>query len=529
MLSDYAKSAPHSPGVYMFKSADGTVLYIGKAKDLRNRISSYFSKTVSDRAQSMLSQASFVEFIVTDNEAEALLLENSLIKQYFPKYNIALKDNEKYTYILITDEDFPRMVLVRKSRSGKIKMKGKVYGPFLSGSAHVLVASALRKIFKIRTCKVGQGKPCLQYHLGFCMGPCAGLVTPQEYATQVEKLKEILSGGKKLESFIEDLKEEMNAASKSKQFERALEIRNAIQSLSSLLEKQKIESRREDDEDYIFFMQDKDRAIIHMFRQSEGVIRDRKRFELPLPVFGSPLPEFLMQFYEAERIPRTIYVQSQIEEKAAIEKFLSEKRGGPVSIVVPLKGDKKKILDLLRKNILLEIRGKADPALVSLKEALSLPHVPKVIECFDISNLYGSSIVGAMVQFVNGKPNKSAYRRFRIKSIDQQDDFAALREIVFRRYSRLKAEGASLPDLIVVDGGPGQLNSALSALVELRLSISCISIAKKFEQIYKDGQKEPISLPSNSPALHIIQFARDEAHRFGLAYHRLVRKKKLAE
>ncbi|MCX8198070.1 MAG: excinuclease ABC subunit UvrC [Candidatus Micrarchaeota archaeon] len=526
LLSDYAKSAPHSPGVYKFLSAEGAVLYVGKAKDLRSRLSSYFSGAATDRARQMLSQAKSIEVIVTDNEAEALILENSLIKEHFPKYNIQLKDNEKYTYILVTDEAFPRMLLVRRSRGGRIKMRGSVYGPFVSGSAYVLVSSTLRKLFKIRTCKVGQGKPCLQYHLGFCMGPCAGLVTPEEYGKQVEKLKEVLSGGKKLEQLLEELQSEMLSASKMRQFERAIELRNAIKSLSSLLEKQKMESRSEADEDYVSFAESGGNVLVQIFRQVGGVIKDRKRFSIPSAVSGSPLSEFLARFYEAERIPRKIYVEQPFEDMALVESFLSGKRGGPVSIAVPEKGDKKKLLELLRKNIMLEISKDSNPALIELQNALSLPRLPKTIECFDVSNLQSSNIVGAMSQFVNGFPKKSSYRRFKIRSIEQQNDFAAIWEIVFRRYSRLKAEGSSLPDLVVVDGGPGQLNAAISAISELGLSIPCVSLAKKEEEIYLPGKRVPIKLPKSSEALHVLQFARDEAHRFGVSYHRLLRRKK---
>lgn len=526
MLSDTAKSAPHSPGVYLFKDKSGTMLYVGKAKDIRNRIANYFSRDMLDRTQQMVSNAATLEFIVTDNESEALLLESQLIKQYFPKYNIDLKDNEKFTYILITDEQFPRMLLVRRNRGGKVTGKGKLFGPFTSGSAYVLVASTLRKIFKLRTCRVGQGRPCLQYHLGFCMGTCAGLVTPEEYGKQVQKLKEVLSGGKKLEGVIAEMEKEMAAAAKARQFERALVLRNSIRSLSSLLERQKIESGSEANEDYISLVENAGKTHVQLFRQIGGVIRDRKKFEFE-SVDADALSEFLPRFYEAGGIPRRIYVEQEPESKAAIERYLSEQRKGPVSLVSPEKGDKKKLLELLRKNILLEISGHADPAIVELQHELQLPALPRVIECFDVSNLYGTSVVGSMVQFVNGKPNKSSYRRFKIRTVEGQDDFASMREIVLRRYSRLKEEGQSMPDLILIDGGAGQLNASLSALSELALSTPCVSLAKEFEEIYHPDFSEPLRLPRSSPALKVLQYARDEAHRFGIAYHRLLRKKSM--
>jgi excinuclease ABC subunit C len=477
----------------------------------------------------MVSQASSLEFIITDSESEALLLESSLIKRHYPKYNIDLKDSEKFTYILITDEEFPRMLLVRRSRGGKFSAKGKIYGPFVSRSAYVLVASTLRKIFKLRTCRLNQKRPCLQYHLGFCMGTCAGLVTPEEYGKQVEKLEAVLSGGKRLEALLGEMEGEMKSASQKKNFERALELRNAISSLSSLLEQQKIEAGNERDEDFIAILLHEGKAYAQAFKQMGGVIRDRKKYEFPVPISGDALAEFLPIFYEAGGIPRNVYVEQAPDSKSAIEEYLSGKRGGPVSILTPEKGDKKKLLELLRKNILLEISGKADPALVELQHELELPSLPRVIECFDISSLYGTSVVGSMVQFVNGKPNKSNYRRFRIRTVEGQDDFASMKEIVFRRYYRIKMEKSQPPDLVLIDGGAGQLNSALSALSELQLPIPCVSLAKEFEEIYHPDRSEPLRLPRSSPALKVLQYARDEAHRFGIRYHRLLRKKSMKE
>lgn len=526
MLAETAKTAPHSPGVYIFRSAGGAPIYIGKAKDIRGRVASYFGRDLLDRTRQMVSSASSLDFIVTDSESEALLLESRLIKEHYPKYNIDLKDNEKFTYILITEEKYPRMLLVRRSRGGRVRARGKLFGPFTSGSAYVLVASTLRKIFKLRTCQLGQKRPCLQHHLGFCTGVCAGLVSEEEYKEHVRKLQEVLSGGKKLEAVLHEMESEMRQASKSRQFERALALRNSIHSLSSLLERQKFESEASANEDFVSLMQHDGKAHVQLFRQIGGVIRDRKKFEFDA-IERDALSEFLPRFYEAGGIPRRIYVEKEPAGRAAIEQYLAEKRGGPVSILVPEKGDKRKLLELLHKNIMLEISGTADPALVELQHELSLSAIPRVIECFDVSNLFGSSIVGSMVQFVNAKPNKSNYRRFRIRTVEGQDDFASMKEIVWRRYARLKGDAAQMPDLIVIDGGPGQLNAALSALSELQLPIPCISLAKEFEEIYDPDRALPIKLPRSSAALKVLQYARDEAHRFGIAYHRLLRKKRM--
>jgi excinuclease ABC subunit C len=389
----------------------------------------------------------------------------------------------------------------------------------------VLVASTLRKIFKLRTCRLGQKRPCLQYHLGFCTGVCAGLVTRQQYLEQVKKLQDALSGGKKLEVVMEEMEAEMHDAARKKQFERALELRNSLHSLSSLLERQKFEREGEGNEDFIALLTHEGKTYVQLFKQIGGVIRDRRKYDFTA-LSGDAISEFLPRFYEAGGIPRRIYAESEPESREALEKYLSERRGGAVSILVPERGDKKGLLELLRKNILLEISGTADPALVELQHELSLSTIPRVIECFDVSNLFGTSVVGSMVQLVNGAPSKANYRKFKIKSVDGQDDFASMKEIVYRRYYRLKLEKAQLPDLIVIDGGPGQLSAALSALSELQLEVPIVSLAKEFEEIYSPERALPIRLPMSSPALKVLQRARDEAHRFGISYHRLLRKKK---
>ncbi|MCX8197084.1 MAG: excinuclease ABC subunit UvrC [Candidatus Micrarchaeota archaeon] len=525
MLSETAASAPHQPGVYIFKDDKGNPIYIGKAKDLHNRLLSYFSGKLSDRITQMLRSASLLEFVVTDSEAEAFLLESQLIKQYYPKYNIQLKDNQRYTYILITDEEFPRMLVVRRNRLGKFVQKGSLFGPFLPGSAYILAASTLRKIFRIRTCKLGQKRPCLQYHLGFCLGPCAGLISPKEYQKQVEKLKAVLSGGKELEKVIDEMEKEMREATKHRLYEKAIQLRDSIKLLSSLRERQKMESVKCANEDYIAFIEHNGTVYLQMFRKKDGVIRDRKKFELQPLNPQDVLSEFLPRFYEADSIPPTIVVDSIPPSKEALEKFLSMKRGSKVTILSPQKGDKKELLLLLRKNILMEIAGNADPALLELQEKLRLPSIPKIIECFDVSNLFGSHIVGAMVQFTNGSPNKSAYRRFKISSVEGQNDFAAIREIVFRRYRRLKEENSQFPDLIVIDGGIAQLNAARAALNSLNIHLPCIAIAKEREEIFHPDSPTPIVLPKSSQALNILRHARDEAHRFVISYHRFLRKK----
>jgi excinuclease ABC subunit C len=338
-----------------------------------------------------------------------------------------------------------------------------------------------------------------------------------------------LEGGKSLEKLIKEMEKEMEYHSKNMNFEKAIELRDSIKVLSSLLEKQKLESYNNKNEDYIYFAKKQDKIICHTFKKINGVIQDTKRFYFDLPVSGEFLSEFLPRFYDAGGIPRKIFVNSEPSDKSALEKFLSSRRGRPVSILVPKKGKNKEILDLLKKNVEIEINKGANPALIELQKILNLPSIPNVIECFDISNLSSSTIVGSMVQFVNGSPNKSNYRRFKIKTVEMQDDFASIREIVFRRYYRLKKENAKFPDMILIDGGKGQLNAALSALEKLELSIPCFALAKENEEIYTKNKESPIVLPKTSKALKVLQFARDEAHRFSVSYQRLVRRKLLVE
>ena len=517
---------PISPGCYLFKDSAGSIIYIGKAKNLADRVRSYFSATHENaKTAKLVSEISSVEFILTDNEAEALVLENSLIRQHYPKYNIDLKEAERFTYIQITDEPFPRMLLVRKNRAGKIKAKGKLYGPFTGGSAYLLVASTLRKIFKIRICKRLPKRACLQYFIGNCDAPCEKKEAAAHYVENVRALEKVLSGKEGLDAVLEDLRVRMRGASDLLQFEKAKQMRDSIRALEGLLQRQKIEHLGRGNEDFISFHVRGEKANVQMFCAIGGLIRERKKFELETRAEEDVAGAFLSRFYSSNPIPPKIFVDMQPSSQNALEQYLSSLREGPVEIIVPQKGDKRKLLELLRKNIYSEISGHSDPSLVQLQQALSLPVLPYTIECFDISNLFGTHIVASMVQFKNAKPNKSNYRHFNIKSTPTQDDFASMREVVYRRYHRLKEENSPLPDLILIDGGAPQLNAALSSLRELALQIPCISLAKKEEEIYHPEMLEPLRLPRASPALKVLQYCRDEAHRFAISFHRRKRSK----
>ncbi|VVB57838.1 UvrABC system protein C [Candidatus Anstonella stagnisolia] len=517
---------PESSGCYLFKDKSGTIIYIGKAKNLKNRVSSYFLQPHdNEKTNKLVSEIASIDFILTDNESEALLLESNLIHQHYPKYNIDLKDSERFTYIQITDEPFPRMLLVRKNRAGKVKTKGKLYGPFTGGSAYLLVASTLRKIFKIRICKRLPKKVCLQYFLGNCDAPCVGKISREEYMKNVHALEKALTGKNGLEEVVSDMKIQMHNASASLNFEKARQLRDSIRSLEGLFVRQKIEQLGHGNEDFISFHFQKGKLHVQLFRALAGVIRERKKFELEVVSHEIAIDEFLSRFYSANSIPPKIFVDALPSSPDALSEYLSKLRDGPVEITEPQKGDKKKLLELLKKNIYSEISGHADPALSQLQHELGLPALPYTIECFDISNLFGTHIVASMVQFKNAKPNKNAYRHFNIKSTATQDDFASMREVVYRRYHRLREEKAPLPDLILIDGGAAQLNAALSSLRELSLQIPCISLAKKEEEIYHPEKLAPIRLPKSSPALKVLMHARDEAHRFVISFHRKKRGK----
>lgn len=517
---------PNSSGCYLFKDKSNTIIYIGKAKNLKSRVGSYFLQPhENEKTNKLVSEISDVEFILTDNETEALLLESSLIRQHYPKYNIDLKDSERFTYIQITGEPYPRMLLVRKNRAGKIKSNGRLYGPFTGGSAYLLVASTLRKIFKIRICRQLPKKACLQYFLGNCDAPCIGKVSREEYMQNVHALEKVLCGKNGLEEVISDLKLQMRNASASLNFEKARQLRDSMRSLEGLFVRQKIEQLGSGNEDFVSFHFQKGKMHVQLFRALAGVIRERKKFEFEIVEQQAAIDEFLSRFYSANSIPSKIFVDALPPSPAALAQYLSKLRDGPVEITEPQKGDKKKLLELLKKNIYSEISGHADPSLVQLQNELQLPSMPYTIECFDISNLFGTHIVASMVQFRNAKPNKSNYRHFNVKSTPTQDDFASMREVVYRRYAHLKKENAPLPDLILIDGGAAQLNAALSSLRELSLQIPCISIAKKEEEIYHSEKLAPIRLARSSPALKVLMHCRDEAHRFAISFHRRKRGK----
>lgn len=524
MLIDISKiTIPSQPGIYIMKDKKNKIIYIGKAKNLRNRVRSYFLKNQNYKTQKLVQKIHDVEFILTDNESEAYLLEANMIKRYRPVFNIELKDQQRYTYLRITNENYPRLLVARRTRTGEFIGDGKIYGPFTYGSSKMLSVGLLRKTFKIRICKKLPKEACLEYHLGNCEAPCQFKDAQERYGQHVTELESVLKGKESLENFSQKLEVDMNDASATQQYEKAKEIYDTLQRLQNLQTRQKMEVARKYDEEY-FGIKIKDQtAIVMSFRQINGVIKDRNRFTFDL-VGDNSFSSFLSQYYSTNPIPKFVVANVFPEKKEILEDLFSKAAGFKVSIVVPSGGTRKAMIDLIMKNInLFESKG-SEPALIELQEKLSLHSIPKTIECFDISNLGAQYAVGSMSRFVDGKPAKSSYRKFRIKSVQGRDDYAMISEIIKRRYIRLRNEKSTMPDLILVDGGKGQLGAALSALKSVGADIPCVSLAKENEEVYLPKIKEPLVMPKNNPALKILQHARDEAHRFGVAYNRALRK-----
>jgi len=521
---------PYEPGVYMMKNKEGKIIYIGKAKNLRKRVLSYFNHRGSNEAShwktsKLVSKIEDVEFLITDNEIEAFLLESNLIKQYRPTFNIDLKDQQRYTYLKLSDEKFPRLLVARRNRDGKFMgIKGKVFGPFVHGSSKFLTVGLLRKIFKIRICNTLPKRPCLEYFINNCDAPCINNVTQSEYMNNVQSLENILSGKKSIDDFIEKMQHDMIGASNSLDYEKAKAIRDTVSRLENLRSRQKIEhsTSSRSEEEYIGIMYDllQSKAHILILRRYRGVIRDRKKYQFEL-IGDNSFSTFLSQYYYSKSsVPRFIYVNEDPGSKDALEKSLERIASHKVNIIRlsnRMDLERKQLIDLVVRNLSNYLSKGFEPALFDLKKVLNLKSLPKIIDCFDISNLGLSIAVGSCVRFVNGIPEKSFYRKFKIKTIKDQNDFAMIGEIVTRRYA--KEDKLNLPDLVLIDGGKGQLHSALDSISKLGLKIPCISLAKEREEIFVPDSPFPVIMPKTSKSLKILQYLRDEAHRFGLAYN----------
>ncbi len=508
---------PPDPGCYLFSDAAGTVIYIGKAKNIKKRVTSYFQKTDHDpKTKNLIARIASVSVMVTNTETEAFLLENNLIKKHQPKYNIDLKDAKRFAYIELTREPFPRIGFARRMSKGD----AVYFGPFVSASERDAILRVIKRIFSLRSCRKMPKRACLRYHMKSCSAPCIGVISAEDYHTQVEQATALLKG--KGGELLASLRLEMAACSLAQDYERALMLRNQVLAIEHLTERQHVERPKETDQDIIAYTIADDMVYLMVFSVEKGLLSGKQEYSFDN--HEDFFEEFLVQYYADRTPPAELILPHEVSE--ALTGYLAEQKGRGVQVTVPKIGEKKKMLELVEKNIEHAFL-KNELKVKDLQAALDLPDPPEVIECFDISHLSGTSMVGSMVQFRGGAPDKKNYRRFKIKTIEGIDDVASIAEIVKRRYHRLVEENTDLPDLIIIDGGKGQLSAALETVQGLDLVIPVIAIAKREEEVYVPGEMLPRQLDPKGMALRYIQEIRDEAHRFAIAYHKLLRGKKM--
>lgn len=543
---------PDQPGVYIFKNKKGEVIYVGKANSLRNRVRSYFQqKSLDPKRGAMMGHARDLDYIVTDSEIEALILENSLIKQYKPRYNASLKDDKQYPYLKLTlAEEYPRLILTRKMENDG----SRYFGPYTNVGSLRETLKILKKVLPLRSCKEkfrvrGKERPCLNFHLKYCLAPCQGDVSPDQYGNMVRDLTLFLEG--RQEKLLRKLEREMQRAAGELNFEKAAALRDKHQALSGLVSRQKVVSPGLKDLDVIGFSRGQGEACVQVFLVRQGKIVGKEQFTLANTEGLKDqeiMTAFIKQYYSSSTaVPSEILVSAAASEKEVLESWLSQRRGTKVFIRCPQRGLKKELINMVSQNaaLFMEKKKQEEKTLISLlkevKEKLNLLEIPCRIEGFDVSNLQGSKIVASMVVFEGGVPLRSAYRRFKMEGQEGPDDYLALKSAVSRRLKgalreQKEVEGGNLtlesakflplPDLMLIDGGKGQLKAAGDALQELQIKgIAMVSLAKKEELLFLPGEKIPLALPSNSPVLKLLQKVRDESHRFALLYHRLLRDK----
>jgi excinuclease ABC subunit C len=549
LITEQLKQLPASPGVYLMKDASGKILYVGKAARLHDRVRSYFqnSSDLSPKTRQLVAEANQLDFFVTGSEQEALILECNFIKQYRPLYNVRLKDDKGFPYIRIDlKEDWPSISFTRRLRNDG----ARYFGPFTSAWSVRQTLKTLEGIFGFRSCSkpiTGTDKrACLKFYLKKCVAPCTGNVTGEEYREIVKQSILFLEG--KQEDIIRELENRMKSAAEAMEFEKAARLRDQTQAIKAVINEQRITARVSGEQDVIAFAINRDQAYVQVYfiRKSrligrEGFVLTGTQAEEPVQIMTS----FVKQYYDsATYIPRNLMLQYAIDDRNAITEWLRQKRNGAVTITTPQKGKKKELLDIVTRNAEQglqqeKIKQFAEPsaleeALKELQKILGLHHSPTRLEGYDISNIQGKEAVGSMVVFDEGRPKPSHYRRFRIKTVPGADDYAMLQEVLKRRFKRVAAVDkkasdtwAIIPDLILIDGGKGQLSAARSALKDSgATSIPLASLAKANEEIFIPNRKTPIVLPRNSPALQLLQRVRDEAHRFAISYHTRIRQRK---
>lgn len=573
-LGEKLGNLPAKPGVYQFKGADGRALYVGKAVNLRNRVRQYFaplpaqaeregpsadtprpSRRTDPRIQAMVSRATDIDLIVTDSEIEALILEATLIKKLKPRYNVDLKDDKSYPYIVVTNEPYPRVFVTRRL----IRDGSRYFGPYTDVKTMRASLKMIREIFKVRSCNFEINeetirnrklKVCLDFHIKKCEGPCEGLVSQERYNAMVEEVAQVLRG--KTASLTADLERKMQDAAENLRFEEAAEQRDKIRQLAVYTERQKVIDEEMIDRDLFAVAVAEDDACGVVFKVRDGKISGRQHVYMS-GVAGREESEVIEQFLQrhyldSEDIPREIFIGATIEGEDALQRWLSERTGRSVKIVVPKIGEKAKLMAMCLSNarFLLESlrlqrsmrKAEVPNAVSALQRDLNLGEPPRKIECFDISNIQGSDTVASMVVFQDGRPRKSSYRKFRIRGVSGPDDFASMKEVIERRYTRLKEEHDAPPDLIVIDGGKGQLSAAVEVLERLELrappagapsgsGTAVVGLAKRLEEVFVPGASDPQSISKSSAGLKLLQRIRNEAHRFAITYHRTLRTKRM--
>lgn len=544
-LETNLKNLPASPGVYQFINKNGNVIYVGKAKNLKNRVRSYFQENPSSaKTVAMVSKIDYLQLVVTDSELEALILESNLIKELKPRYNVNLKDDKSFPFIKVTNELFPRIYPTRKVFNDG----SKYFGPYTDVRSMRGSLRMINQIFKIRSCKLDltkkniadkKFKVCLDYHIKKCDGPCENLISASAYNEMVDEVVKLLKG--KTDDLIKDLKTKMQSAVENLEFEKAAELRDKIDQLNSISSKQKIVNDDEEDRDIFAVAFEGKDSTCAVFNIRSGKLIGKKQLKLAIEE-GEELSNIYsaaIKFYYGDQveIPREVIVEIPPEDTDALTEWLRMRSNKKTKIFVPQRGDLKSLVKMCKENAILQLKeiqlqkmknlGNVSYSVSALQRDLRLKTLPRKIECFDISNLQGTDSVASMVVFEDGKPKKSLYRKFIIKTVEGPDDFSSMREVIERRYSRLKEENHPLPDLIMVDGGKGQLSSAVEILDSLGFNnYNIIGLAKRLEEVFLPNNSDPELIPKTSSGLKLLQQIRDEAHRFAITFHRVRRSKR---
>ena len=540
-IKDRLKLLPPLPGVYLMKDKSGEIIYIGKAKKLDRRVKSYFTKTLdTPKLRTLVPKIVKFDFIITDNEIEALILESQLIKKHQPKYNILLKDDKKFPWFVITDEEYPQILITRRNKDAP--KRGRYFGPYTNSGAMYSTLEHIKRLFPLKQCRTPQFKdrPCLYYQMGKCLAPCQKMVTSEDYKKIVEQVALFLSG--KQGELVEELKKQMEICAEKQQFERAAKFRDSYFNIKQSMEHQKVvDENLSANQDLIGFIEDELRFVAVLIEIRDGRMLDKKNFELSKNENDSQneaILSFIKNYYllKTDDFPKEILIpiEADTNETVLIEQWLSQKRGTKVVITMPKLGKKKELSELAQKNAdaylselklkdLTQIQADWNEVGSYIKEKLFMKKFPHRVECFDISHSQGTNTVASMVVFIDGKPSKKDYRKFKIKSTEgKPDDFLSMKEVISRRYK----DKENMPDLIIVDGGKGQLSSACKILKELDIKEQAIcGLAKRLEEVFLPKKSLPIIFPSTSPALYFFQRIRDEAHRFAITFHRSLREK----